>query len=165
VRKILVGTAVVSVLAWGIGVAAQSSSASLMVSANVTKNCTIEASPINFGNYDPVTAQATQPLDGTGTLKVTCTKGATAHISLDQGSNGQGGTRRMRQSVTAYLNYEIYKDPGRTQVWGNGFSDDLDISAAPNRYPRTFTAYGRVPGAQDATVGNYNDIIIATVNF
>jgi spore coat protein U-like protein len=41
----------------------------------------------------------------------------------------------------------------------------LDIPAAPNRNPRDFPVYGRVPAAQDATVGNYTDTVVATVNF
>ena len=144
---------------------AQSASASLTVTASVSTNCTISTAPVNFGAYDPVAANATAPLDGIGTLTVTCTKGATARVGLNAGGNSQGATRRMSQSGTAYLNYEIYKDSSRTNVWGNALDDSLDVGAAPNRNPRTFTAYGRVANGQDATVGNYTDTVVATVNF
>ena len=145
--------------------AAQSSSASLSVTANVQKNCTITTSPIAFGGYDPVAGNATAPLDGIGTVIVTCTKGAVAHVGLNEGSNNQGNTRRMRQSGTAFLTYEIYKDSARTDRWGDDIGSNLDLGAAPNRNPRTFTAYGRIPAAQDATVGNYVDTVVATVQF
>ena len=161
---VLAGFAVVSIAAES-RLKGQQSSASLAVTANVSKNCTITTAPVNFGAYDPVAANAAAPLDGIGTVTVTCTKGASAHVGLNGGSNSQGSTRRMRQSGTAYLTYEVYKDPGRTDVWGDGFNDNLDIGAAPNRNPRTFTAYGRVPPAQDATVGSYTDTVVATVNF
>src|SRR5688572_26333093 len=46
----------------------QSASASLTVTASVAKNCTISTTPVNFGAYDPVAANATAPLDGTGTI-------------------------------------------------------------------------------------------------
>ncbi len=144
--------------------ASQASSASLTVSANVVKNCTISTTPINFGSYDPVEANATRALDGLGTIVVTCTQGTSGHIGLSQGSNAVGSVRRMEDG-SQYLVYEIYKDPGRTQPWGNGFSDNLDVPGAPNLDPRTFTAYGRVPAGQDVRVGQYLDVVIATVNF
>jgi spore coat protein U-like protein len=144
---------------------AQTATASMTVNATVSKNCTITTSVVNFGGYDPVAANATTPLDGTGTLTVACTKGAAAKVGLNAGSNAQGALRRMAQSATAYLNYEIYKDAAHTVVWGNTTTDSLDIPAAPNKNPRNFTAYGRVASGQDATVGNYTDTVVATVNF
>lgn len=71
----------------------------------------------------------------------------------------------MQQSGTAHLNYEIYKDAARTSRWGNTVDESLDLGAAPNRNPRTYTAYGRIPAARDATVGSYTDTVVATVNF
>jgi spore coat protein U-like protein len=63
------------------------------------------------------------------------------------------------------LTYELYKDAARADVWGDAIDTSLDIGPAPNRNPRTFTAYGRVAVGQDATVGNYTDTVVATVNF
>jgi|KBSMisStandDraft_5_1062788.scaffolds.fasta_scaffold32795_3 spore coat protein U-like protein len=163
---VLAGFAVVSIAAGGrVSGQASSASSSLTVTASVSKNCTISTAPVNFGAYDTVAANATAPLDGIGTVTVTCTKGAAAKVGLNPGGNAQGATRRMIQGAAAYLTYEIYKDTGRATVWGDTADTALDIPAAPNRNPRTFTAYGRVPAAQDATVGNYTDTIVATVNF
>ncbi len=131
----------------------------------MTKNCTITTAPVAFGNYDSVAANATAPLDGIGTVTVTCTKGAPAKVGLNAGSNAQGTTRRMSGGAAAYLTYELYKDTGRTTVWGDTAGTALDIPAAPNRNPRNFTVYGRVAAAQDATVGTYTDTVVATVNF
>jgi spore coat protein U-like protein len=147
------------------GLDAQTATASLTVSASVTKNCTISTTPVNFGAYDPVAANATAPLDGVGTIVVTCTRGAVAKVGLNPGSNAEGTTRRMSQGAAEYLAYEIYKDTTHSTVWGDTLDTALDIPAAPNRNPRTFTAYGRIAAAQDATVGNYTDTIVATVNF
>jgi len=142
-----------------------SATAQLTVSASVSKNCTITTAPVNFGAYDPVTANASAPLDGIGTITVTCTKGAAAKVGLDAGRNIAGTTRRMSQGSAAYLTYELYKDTGRATVWGNTDADSLDLGPAPNRNPRDFTVYGRVPATQDAVVGNYTDSVVATVNF
>jgi spore coat protein U-like protein len=161
---ILVGVATIAVAPHRV-VEAQTATASLTVTANVTKNCTISTAPVNFGAYDPVATNATAPLDGIGTVTVTCTKGAVAKVGLNPGANAQGTTRRMSQGAAEYLTYEIYKDTAHANIWGDTIDTALDIPAAPNRNPRTFTAYGRVAAAQDATVGNYTDTVVATVNF
>jgi spore coat protein U-like protein len=161
---VLAGFAVVSIAA-EIRLSGQSSSASLAVSASVSKNCTITTAPVNFGAYDPVATNATAPLDSTGTVTITCTKGAVATVGLGVGGNAQGSTRRMSQGAAAYLNYELYKDGSHSTVWGDTVDTGLDIPAAPNRNPRAFPVYGRVAAAQDATVGNYTDTVVATVNF
>jgi spore coat protein U-like protein len=163
---VLAGFAVVSIATErGLSGQGQVQSSQLTVSATVTKNCTITTAPVNFGNYDSVAANATAPLDGIGTITVSCTKGAAAKVGLNPGNNAQGTTRRMAQGTAEYLTYELYKDTGRASIWGNTDADALDIGPAPNRNPRTFTAYGRVAAAQDATVGSYTDTVVATVNF
>jgi spore coat protein U-like protein len=146
------------------GLSAQQASASLTVNATVTKNCTISTTPVAFGNYDPVVANATTPLDGQGGVTVTCTKGAIASVGLNVGSYPAGG-RRMFAGANAFLPYELYKDTTRTQLWGNDSGTDFDIPAAPDRNPRTYQVFGRVLAAQDAAVGNYADTVVATVNF
>ena len=75
------------------------------------------------------------PLDGTGTVTVTCTKGAPAKVGLSSGSNAQGTTRRMARAATAYLTYELYKDTARTIVWGN--TAHRQPSMSPRRRTRT----------------------------
>jgi spore coat protein U-like protein len=140
-------------------------SANMQVNANVIRKCTITAQPLAFGNYDPVSANATAPLDAQTTLSVACTKGTAVTIAMDDGSNNQGRTRRMTNGGTAYLQYEVYRDSSRTQRWGDGAFDSLDGGIAPSRDPRQFTVYGRVPGTQDVIVGTFQDTILVTVQF
>jgi len=140
-------------------------SASLTVSANVVKNCTISTAPVNFGAYDPVAANATSPLDGVGTVTVACTKGAVAKVGLNVGGYPAGTSRRMFGGTSTFLAYELYRDANHATVWGNTADTALDIPEAQNRNPRNFSVYGRIAAAQDAAVGNYADTIVATVNF
>jgi spore coat protein U-like protein len=161
---VLAGFVVVSIMAEG-RPSAQSATANLQVTASVSKNCTITTAPVAFGAYDSVTTNASAPLDGTGTVTVTCTKGAAAKVGLNPGGNAQGTTRRMVGSATEYLTYELYRDAAHTAVWGNTAADALDVPAAVNQTPQNFTVYGRVIQNQTAAVGNYTDTVVATVNF
>ncbi len=162
---VLAGFAVVSIAAEGRVSAQSTQSTSLTVTATVTKNCTITTAPVAFGNYDSVAANATAPLDGLGTVTVTCTKGAPAKVGLNDGGNAQGTTRRMAGAATEFLTYELYKDTAHATRWGNTAETALDIPAAPSQAPRNFSVYGRVPQAQSAAVGSYTDTVTATVNF
>ena len=64
---------------------AGSASANLNVTANVAANCTISTSPVAFGAYDPVVANASTDLTASGTVTVACTKGTAATIDLGNG--------------------------------------------------------------------------------
>jgi len=163
---VLAGFAVVSIAAGGrVSGQASSASSSLTVTASVSKNCTISTAPVNFGAYDTVAANATAPLDGIGTVTVTCTKGAPAKVGLDAGANAGGGTARKMSGASDVLTYELYQDTAHAIIWGNTAGTALDIPAAPNQLPRNYSVYGRVPAAQAAAVGSYTDTVMATVNF
>jgi spore coat protein U-like protein len=145
--------------------AAGSASANLSVSASVANNCTISTSPLAFGAYDPVVANASTNLDATGMVTVACTKGATATIGLGLGSNASGNTRRMTDGSSNFLSYEVYQDSSRSTIWGNSGAELLSPSAAPSKAMRDFTVYGRIPSNQDVPAGSYGDTVTATVNF
>ncbi len=143
---------------------AATATANLTVSATVTKNCTVSTSALAFGSYDPVVANASANLDGTGGVTVACTRGATASIALGAGSNASGATRRMADGAGNFLTYELYSDSGRSSVW-NTAAGSLSLTAAPSRAARDYTVYGRISGNQDVPAGTYGDTVVATVNF
>ena len=143
-----------------------SQTANLPVNVSVAANCTITTVGVTFtADYDPVVLHASSPDDGTGTITVTCTKGAGTSISLNRGANAQGNQPRMKgpgASGSEYLEYALYSDAGRSNVW-NG--NTVGIAAAPSKVPRSYTVYARIPGGQDISQGAYNDTVVATVNF
>ncbi len=143
---------------------AATATANLTVNATVTKNCTVSTSALAFGSYDPVVANASANLDGTGGVTVACTRGATASIALGSGSNASGAARRMGDGTGNFLTYELYSDSGRATAWSNG-AGALTLNAAPSRAARDFTVYGRIAGNQDVPAGTYGDTVVATVNF
>lgn len=149
--------------AW-VGVAgAGTQTASLSVTATVNNNCTISTAAVAFGSYDPVVANASANLDGSGTVTIACTKGSTTPIELDLGGNAAGSARRM-VAGGQYLTYELYQDAARGTVWGTGGSGQTP-PVAPNKNARNFTVYGRVTSGQDVPAGSYADAVTATVNF
>lgn len=136
----------------------------LSVTATVGDNCTISTAPVAFGAYDPIVTNASTPLDGTGTVTITCTQGATTSIELGLGSNANVSQRRMKDAGTNYLNYELYQETARTTIWGTTTAKK-DTGIAPSSAARAFTVYGRVTAGQDVPLGSYSDTVLATVNF
>jgi len=139
--------------------------ANLNVSALVARNCRISATPLAFGNYDPITANATVPLDGTATISVACNRGSVGvWVGLNLGQNAAGAVRRMISGADV-MTYELYSDtPGGT-VWGNAVGSGLTWPLFANHSPVDRTVHGRVPAGQDVVVGAYSDTVVATVNF
>jgi spore coat protein U-like protein len=146
-------------------VSAATANANLGVSASVASNCTISTAALAFGAYDPVGANASTDLPGTGTVTIACTRGTSATIGLGLGSNASGSTRRMTDGSSNYLTYELYQDSGHATVWSDAGSGLLSPAAAPSKAARNFTVYGLVTSNQDVPTGNYNDTVVASVNF
>jgi len=160
-RALLAGS-VLALLAAAVPASAQSASSSFQVSASVLRTCTIAATAIDFGSYDPVGANDTTPADQTGTVAVRCTRGTSWSVELGAGDNFSGGRRMQIGATGEYLGYELYSDASRTAVWD---SATPQTGVAANRSPLALTVYGRVPAGQDALEGAYLDSIAATVNF
>jgi spore coat protein U-like protein len=137
-------------------------SARIDIRTTVIRHCTIRANPLDFGNYDPIQANDTNPLDGTTQLIVRCTKGTRASIALDMGKYQQGANRRMFDG-SEFLTYSLYQDSGRSTPWGGPVRRDLAV--AINFNPRQVEVFGRVPPAQDVAANVYLDEVVATVEF
>jgi spore coat protein U-like protein len=150
---------------------AATATSTLTVSATVATTCTISTTAqLAFGTYDPIGANASTPLDGTGQINVACTKGTNSPmIGMDLGQNASGTTRRMT-SGTDFLAYEIYQpNPAGTgcpytTAWGNEGAARYDPGTV-NKTGKDITVCGRVPANQDVAAGSYTDTVVATINF
>ena len=163
-RFVLLG-ALIGVAGAPLALSAADATASLTVSASVSNNCTVSTSALTFAAYDPVVANASANLDGTGRVTVACTKGAAPTIALGNGSNASGSTRRLGDGGGNFLTYDLYQDSGRSVPWAASGSGILTPAAATSKVARDFTVYGRVAGNQDVPAGSYADSVLATVNF
>lgn len=164
---------VVGAVALALGLASSVDAAvatsNLSVTASVAANCTITTSPVAFGAYDPVSTNASAALNGTGSVSVTCTSGASTTVTLGQGGNADTGSttaaplRRLKDAGTNFLSYALYSDAGRTTVWG----DTAPTGAAHtgDGTLHALTVYGQIPGGQNVPAANYSDTVVATITF
>lgn len=148
---------------------AGTATSNLSVTATVSANCTISTAPVAFGAYDPIVANATTALNGTGTVTVTCTTGSAATITLGQGTNPATGStdaaplRQMKDSATDVLAYSLFQDTGRTTVWGN--TAGTGVAETGTGTVQNVTVYGAVPAGQNVPAASYSDTVVATVTF
>ena len=86
-------------------------------------------------------------------------------VQLGTGSAGSFNPRTMRRSGEP-LNYNLYLNAARTQVWGNGTSGTATHSAlATILFPTVVPIYARLFPLQNVTVGSYSDSVVATIVF
>ena len=85
-------------LATGLHVHADSNTAVITVTADVRQNCLISTTSVAYGSYDVVGANATAPLDATGTVVLTCTMCTVASLGLDAGANAAGTNLKVENA-------------------------------------------------------------------
>lgn len=135
------------------------------VSAVVPPNCVVLLSALSFGTYDPLAANSTNHADAAADLILTCTKNARVTIELDRGQHAANGApTRIMSGSGSELNYEIYRDAARTQVWGTG-ADALKFVSQGVARSQRLSVYGRIPAGQDVPAGTFGDLVTATVDF
>jgi spore coat protein U-like protein len=158
----------VSLLALGQLSSAQADtvSGSFQVTATVLKSCTVNALPLSFGNITPGTAD----VNAESSVTVTCTNGTPYNVGLDVGK-GVGATvgQRYLTGPTAggtapTMAYTIYKDTGRTQIWGNTVNTDT-VAKTGTGSADVLTTYGKIAKSQFVAAGSYTDTIGVTVSY
>ncbi|WP_248920644.1 Csu type fimbrial protein [Pseudomonas entomophila] len=141
---------------------------SIVVSLTVTNDCQITTPNISFASA-PVVA-------GFGTVSqsvsLSCTKGSTYTVGLDDGQNVSGGRRRMKSAANNYLAYDIFKSAGAVR-WGSlstarRSSSDADVNPGAgtgtgsqlfNYNAKVYTDQATPPAA------TYTDNVILDVQF
>jgi spore coat protein U-like protein len=134
--------------------------------------CTITTlSGPGFGNYDPNGANATSPLDATGSIVINC-NGATndLFITIDQGVTPDAGSTcglplRQMSSGADRLRYDLYQDAAHNVVWGcnSGSVEHIVLPHGPTITSRTI--YGRILPGQNVASGGYSDTVGVSVSF
>ncbi|AWH19568.1 spore coat protein U [Stenotrophomonas sp. ZAC14D2_NAIMI4_7] len=169
-NEVLLGNATVPATCNGGATGTNSASAafSFTATATVLPQCgSYVTTAMNFGN---VTGSIAANIDQTARLTLTCLKNTAYQVSLDNGQNNPTGTstRRMRTTVAGtsyYLGYELYRDAGRSQRWGNTLTVDT-VGGVGTGAAQQLTIYGRVPPvAGQPPAGTYSDVINVTITY
>lgn len=158
----LIAAASLPVLSGG-PAAADTDQTTFDVTATVIDSCDVTAQDLDFGDYDPVSGAA---LDAATTLSVTCTFGADYDVGLSAGL-GAGATyaaRKMTNGGTDTLTYALYRDAGRSQIWGETIGSNT-VSGTGTGAAQSIDVYGRAPIAQTAPADDYDDTITVTVTY
>ncbi len=140
-----------------------SSDTTFTVSATVASNCLVSATTLDFGSTGVLNAN----VDSTNTISVTCTNGTPWNASLSAGS-GVGGTvalRKMTGPGGATIDYTIYRNAGRTEVWGDGTSGTFTLSGTGTGLAQAQTGYGRVPAQSTPAAATYTDTVVVTITY
>jgi spore coat protein U-like protein len=131
-------------------------------------NCSfLGVSGVAFGSYD---VSVTSPADSTGSINLQCnpaTAGEIVAVTLSAGNSGTFAVRQML-SGTSQLGYNLYLDPARATVWGDGTggSSVLNVALSASGWTTiTQPIYGRIPAGQDVASGTYLDTITVTMNW
>lgn len=130
-------------------------------------NCRVNLGPINFGLYMPLTPTH---VDVIGQFDVRCqAQPGTFAITIGPGISGDQLARTLSAGGGNILNYNLFRDAARTQVWGDGTPPTFMVtgSRASSGRPSTFNypVYGRIYANQAPNTGTYTDNLLVTVLF
>jgi spore coat protein U-like protein len=138
-----------------------------------TVSCTVAATPMAFGGYDPSSPTALGPV--TSTISAQCSvppgsgnvSGFALSVALSTGASGSYAARRMSSSPPgSSVRYNIYTSAAPVAIWGDGSGGSVTV---PMTFPKltpgqggrqSALAYGFVPPLQDVAVANYADTIM-----
>jgi spore coat protein U-like protein len=161
-RRSAAAAFLVSAAAMPSGANAGTATDNLAVSATVIASCNVGANPLAFGNYNPVSATA---LDAATTISVTCTNGTAYEVSMSAGAGAGASVATRKMSASGnLLNYSIYRDSNRSNVWGVTTGSNV-VTGTGSGAAQPIDVYGRIPAQQAAPAGSYTDTVVVTVTY
>jgi spore coat protein U-like protein len=137
----------------------------------------VNAPTFNFGRS--TMSSATPPINGNATISVTCTRHPQDRLEVQvefdlKAVTVQEYPRQMRDQIGgAYLAYDMFVDPARTRLWGDGVYQGTEFLSGVchlderNRVCTVpFLLYGQVLGRQDLIPpGPFLGAVIARVEY
>ncbi|TCU30559.1 spore coat protein U-like protein [Rhizobium azibense] len=142
---------------------AATATGNMTVRITIQSECKIQTvSDLDFGTAGVIDAN----IDQTSSIGVQCTSGQTYNVGLSAGSGADATTavRKMTGPGAATINYSLYRDAARTQVWGVTVGTDT-VTGTGNGDVQNVTVYGRVPPQVTPESGVYTDTVAITVTY
>ncbi len=139
----------------------------LVFTASAQAVCNVSTSPVTFGSYDVFSSS---PIDAEGSISVSCNESPSPTVVVAVGTSANSGSfapRKMKlSSGSDMLEYNLYIDTSRSQIWGDGTGSTFTQSnrVKKNR-PETLPVYGRIPPLQDVSAGQYNETVTVTITW
>jgi spore coat protein U-like protein len=128
--------------------------------------CTLDATTIDFGRYDPLRATGIQAV---GYVSYRCTAPVTnIRIALSAGNSGTAARRTLWGAGNGEpLHYLLTLDPTQTQIWGDGYGATTVYSqpAVPAHTLIRVPIYAGIPGTQIAAAGPFRDTITVQLSW
>ncbi len=115
-------------------------------------------------NFATPAGVLTSNVDASTTLSVQGTNTTPYTIGINEGVGASAtiAARKMTNGA-ATVTYSLYKDSGRTQLWGSTGAEA--VSATATGLVQTYTVYGRVPPQATPAAGTYTDTLTITVTY
>lgn len=159
--KAAIALGVASTLGGSGPAAAATATTSFGVQIQITNDCTITSTNMDFGSVGFINAN----VDAISTLSVRCTVGSAYSISLNLGV-GSGSTIAARKLTGpgGTLDYNLYQDAAHSLVWGT-VNPAQTVQGTGTGIVQPITVYGRVPPQSSPGTGVYNDTITAQITY
>jgi spore coat protein U-like protein len=142
---------------------AATATSQFQVSMTLQAECKLtSASDLAFGTSGVIQAA----INATSAIGVQCTNTTPYNVGLSAGA-GSGATvalRKMTASSGATVNYQLFRDSGRSQTWGDQVGTNT-ASGTGNGAVQTMTVYGTVPAQTTPAAGAYTDTVQVTVTY
>jgi len=71
----------------------------------------------------------------------------------------------MARAAGGFVAYELYRDPERSQAWGNTEDSMATGSTGLDGGVASVSVYGVVPPQPDAVPGLYRDVVVVTLYY
>jgi spore coat protein U-like protein len=131
--------------------------ANVDVRANILGTCKIDSTqPVDFGDLTQSTAAPDKTAPGS--VRYWCSKGVQYTVTIGNGNNYQGNTRRMKgQANTNSSEFLPYELTANSAMGGNGHGPN-----SPDQFQMTGKVKG--PDYNNASVGGFLDTVVVTIS-
>jgi spore coat protein U-like protein len=125
------------------------------------EGCRLKVRGMDFGGYPDGSPAGVL---STSLIELNC-KDLTATPVVSAGPSATTGYYEDRQLANgeSRLRYQVYINPQRTIVWGDGTGSTQPVSAVGTGNDRSFTVYGGILQGQSGVAGRYGDSFVVTV--
>jgi len=133
--------------------------------------CSVSATDVAFGAYDGLDQVI---VDSTGDIEVSCgtdTIGDVMSYEVELSGAKRGSRpRELSEQGNNALYYNLYTDPSRTLIWGDGKGSTVMVTDSYTFtvlccVTRNYTVYGRIDAGQNVEPGLFSDSITVKVDF